>query len=121
VAVGWRLAERSREDLEGRIREERRERAAAGRETSGCSANSNSSARRDRLQRERDRLERERDELAKELDGAPGGEAASGAVAAACARGLRRGGARGARLRRLGDWGEAAAREAGQAAGAKRL
>ena len=55
MARGWRLAERSRDELLREIERLQREKAAVERE-------------RDRLQRERDRLERERDRLRDELE-----------------------------------------------------
>ena len=69
VAVGWRLADPSREDLERRIREERRERERLRHENERLQGELDRLREDcDRLQRERDRLERERDELEKELE-----------------------------------------------------
>ena len=69
MAVGWRLADPSREDLERRIREERRERERLREENERLQRELDRLREDcDRLQRERDRLERERDELEKELE-----------------------------------------------------
>ncbi len=69
MAVGWRLADPSQEDLERRIREERRERERLREENERLQREVDRLREDcDRLQRERDRLERERDELEKELE-----------------------------------------------------